>query len=577
MTDHNDPTVPMEGPDDVGATPLPDASMVTNVEDRASAATETPSLTPPVPPKKGRAGKVALLAVGLAAIAGGGAFAYTQLTGGEKANTPEEAVEGFYRSFERGDFIGMSNALAPGERDVLLDSLVPFTGELSRLEILKKDFTLNKVDGYTAKLSNYKATSKPLRADLASVTVTGGKLRATLNPKDLPFGDFLRDQFGKQIDEAESSTDTSDLRVGSDSSPLIVQKVGKRWYISGNYSIAEAARRSADKPYKVPVKGGGVPAKGAKTPELAVSEMLQAGANLDVRRVIELLPPDEFAALHDYGGQFIDDAEKTVADTRKQYTLTLTPKLETSSLAADRRLVTLVDLPMSFRAEINGQKIVVDYKDKAAKASFTSKEGEDLRAEYKGNCATVVLDGETKKGCGRDGLAKLFTDLTGTPLDLSTLPATTGGLSGPCGTPKRANVGFTVIKRDGLWYVSPLRTMFDAMTAEAKTLDRKTLDCVVKEVRKLVDGSSNNTSSVFQDGTGESAVDTSTDLSDTQASFSDSPIADTPACIEVRTREGAGDTVPSDLYDKCFSEAFGETSSDTYSGIAPEETAPPSS
>ena len=566
MTDHNDPTVPMGDPE---SQPIPAESTETATDFTqtaadagAATATEPALVPPPESPKKGRTGKVVLLAVGLAAIVGGGAFAYTQLTGGEKANTPEEAVEGFYRSFERGDFIGMSKSLAPGERDVLLDSLVPFTGELARLEILKKDFTLDKVDGYTAKVINYKATSKPLRADLASVTVTGGKLSATFNPKDLPYGDFLRDQFGKQIDEAESSTATTDLRVGSDDSPLIVQKVGKRWYISGNYSLAEAARRDADKAYGVPVKGGGVAARGAKTPELAVSEMLQASANLDVRRVIELLPPDEFAALHDYAGQFIGDAEKAVAETRKQYTLTLTPKLSVESLAADRRLVTLVDLPMSFRAEINGQKIVVDYKDKAAKASFTSKEGEDLRAEYKGNCATVVLDGETKKGCGRDGLAKLFTDLVGTPLDLSTLPATTGGLSGPCGTTKKANVGFTVIKRDGLWYVSPFRTMFDAMTATAKTLDRKTLDCVVKEVRKLVDSSSNSTSSVFQTGTGETAVDSS---SDTVASFSDDPIANTPACIEVHTREGAGDTVPSDLYDKCFEEAFGETSSDTVS------------
>ena len=33
-------------------------------------------------PKKGRGGRIALLALGLAGVVGGGAFAYTQITGG---------------------------------------------------------------------------------------------------------------------------------------------------------------------------------------------------------------------------------------------------------------------------------------------------------------------------------------------------------------------------------------------------------------------------------------------------------------------------------------------------------------
>lgn len=472
-----------------------------------------PTVAPPsppaaTPPKKSRVGRVALAALGLVGIAGGGAFAFTQLTGGEKANTPEQAVEGFYKSFERGDFIGMSKALAPGERDVLLDSMVPMVAELSRLEILEKDFTLDKVGGYTAKISDYKAKSTILRPDLASVTVTGGTLKATLDPKKLPFGDFLRDQFGKQIDQAESSSSTDSLTAGSKDSPIIVQKVGKRWYISGNYSIAEAARRSDETPAKVPAKGAGVPAKGAKTAEGAVSEMLQASADLDLRRVIELLPPDEFAALHDYAGEFIGDAEKNLVDIRKQYSLKITPKLNVVKLADDRRLVQIVDLPMTFNATVNKQKIDFTYKDKTAKASFTSKDGEDLSADFRGDCLTIVLDGEKKKGCGREGWSKLFTDLTGTPIDLSSVPASTTGISGPCGSSKKPLLGFTVIKRDGLWYVSPFRTTLDSMTATMKTLDRQQLDCFVKEIRKVADSTSNTVSSTFDTGGTDVASDT---------------------------------------------------------------------
>ena len=447
----------------------------------------TPPPAAPTAPRRGRVGRVALAVIGVLGIGAGTVFAVSQLTGGEKSNTPEEAVESFYRAVETGDFIGLAKSLAPGERDVMLDSLVPLVNEMSRLEILEKDFDLEKVKGYTAKLSDYKATASLLRPDLAAVTVTGGNLNATFDPKDLPFGDFLRDQFGKQIDEAEATTSSNSLSFGSDDSPIVVQKVGNRWYLSANYSIAEAARNESKTPFAVPAKGSGVPARGAKTPEGAVSEMMQAGAELDLRRVIELLPPDEFAALHDYAGQFIPDAERELADLRKQYSLTLRPKLRATKLADDRSLVQITDVPLEFTSTINEQRISVSYADREGSASFTSADGEDLRATFKNNCLDLVLDGENKRGCGRDGLAKLFTDLTGTPIDFTSLPATTGGISGPCAAKRRAVVGFTVIKRDGLWYVSPTRTMFDAMTATMKTLDRANLDCLVKETKKVID------------------------------------------------------------------------------------------
>lgn len=539
----------------------------------------TPS-TPAAPKRRGA--KAALAVLGVLGIGAGAAFAVTQLTGGEKANTPEEAVETFYRSVERGDFIGLAKTLAPGERDVMLDSMVPLVNELSRLEILQKDFNLEKVSGYKATLSNYKAKSTVLRPDLAAVTITGGKLNASFNPKDLPFGDFLRDQFGKQIDEAEATSSTSSLELGSDDSPIIVQKIGKRWYLSANYSVAEAARNENDAPFAVPAKGAGVPAKGASTPEGAVSGMLQAAADLDVRRVIELLPPDEFAALHDYAAEFIPDAERQLADIRKQYSFKLQPVLRATKLADDRSLVQITDLPMTFTATVNEQKINVSYANRAAIASFTSAEGEDLRAEYKDNCLNLVLDGEKKQGCGRDGLAKLFTDLTGTPIDFESLPATTGGINGPCATERKAEVGFTVIKRGGLWYVSPTRTMFDTMTATMKTLDRSTLDCLVKETKKVIDSSINDTSSVFETGDDTTSIDDPFDdpfadpfATDTVAeqTFADpfgsdttvsgdaaddgGLLADTPACREFKAKADSGEEPSSSVIDQCFDDAFG--------------------
>ena len=519
----------------------------------------TPPPAAPTAPRRGRVGRVALAVIGVLGIGAGTIFAVSQLSGGEKSNTPEEAVESFYRAVETGDFIGLAKSLAPGERDVMLDSLVPLVNEMSRLEILEKDFDLEKVKGYTAKLSDYKATASLLRPDLAAVTVTGGNLNATFDPKDLPFGDFLRDQFGKQIDEAEATTSSSSLSVGSDDSPIVVQKVGNRWYLSANYSIAEAARNESKTPFAVPAKGTGVPARGAKTPEGAVSEMMQAGAELDLRRVIELLPPDEFAALHDYAGQFIPDAERELADLRKQYSLTLRPKLRATKLADDRSLVQITDVPFEFTSTINEQRISVSYADREGSASFTSADGEDLRATYKDNCLDLVLDGENKRGCGRDGLAKLFTDLTGTPIDFTSLPATTGGISGPCAAKRRAVVGFTVIKRDGLWYVSPTRTMFDAMTATMKTLDRVNLDCLVKETKKVIDSSINDALVTSEPSTILETPDPP--FNDDAVISSDSMgnatlLADTPACREFKAKNDAGESPSAEVMDQCFSDAF---------------------
>ena len=110
-----------------------------------------PPPAPPAAPRR-RVGRIALAVIGVLGIGAGSVFAVSQLTGGEKSNTPEEAVESFYRAVESRDFIGLAKTLAPGERDVMLDSLVPLVNELSRLEILEKDFNLERVTGYTAKL-----------------------------------------------------------------------------------------------------------------------------------------------------------------------------------------------------------------------------------------------------------------------------------------------------------------------------------------------------------------------------------------------------------------------------------------
>ena len=452
--------------------------------------TSTPGTSPSgsEPGKTRHIGKLLGLGLGLVGLVGGTVFAYTQITGGEKSNTPETAIESFYRSLETGDAIGMAKVLAPGERDVMLDSMVPMMAELSRLEILDKNLDLNRVPGYEAKVSNFKATSVSIREDLAEVRVTGGTMKSSIDPKKLPIGSFLRDILGDEIDKATVETSNESLKAGDGSDPLVMQKIGRRWYLSINYSAAEAARRASATPFDVPVKGGGVAAKGADSAEAAVAEMIAAAGRFDVRRMIELLPPDEFAALHDYAGQFIGETEEAVAEARRVATITIAPKLRSTTITDDRVLVSIVDLPATVKIANEGVVAEGRYANKKFSGQMTTDDGEVLKADYKNGCLTLVIDRETKKGCGQKGIAELFSEFSGQEIDTDSL--STGGLNygQACAAQQRKpNFGMIVVKRDGKWFVSPTRTLLDSMTALMKTVDRSDLDCIRTEIEKSVD------------------------------------------------------------------------------------------
>lgn len=455
------------------------------------------------PPRKRRTGRLVLAALGLTGVIAGGAFAYTQITGGEQANTPEEAVESLYRSLETGDVIGLARALAPGERDIMFDSMIPMVEELSRLEILDRDVDLEKVPGFSATLTEFAATSKLLRDDVAAVTVTKGSISTRIDPDKLPIGPFLRDLLGDQIDDADPLTDTSTIS-GDENDPIVVQKVGKRWYVSLNYSVA-ATNRST-----LPAKGSGVPAKGSATPEAAVTDMLTAMADLDVRRMIELMPPDELPALHDLAGEFIGDAEDAVKDAKDFYDLSLRPELRTTKLSGDRTLVSIVDLPMDLSVDAEGNTFQLAYAKRAlngtleleggeratfegdlTKRTFAGKlvtpAGENLSATFADDCLALDLDGDTKRGCGNEEIASIISELVGTEIsaeDLSGTGAASGAQCRPATPRPKASLGFVTVRRDGLWYVSPTRTMLDSMTASLKQLDRASLDCLRDELEK---------------------------------------------------------------------------------------------
>ncbi len=198
--------------------------------------------------------------------------------------------------------------------------------------------------------------------------MTKGRFSARVDPKELPVGPFLRDLLGDTLEDAEPVSE-SEL-VDEDDDPLVVHKVGKRWYVSLNWSIGAAGRTT------LPPVGAGVPAKGAATPEAAVSDLMTAMADLDVRRMIELMPPDELPALHDLAGEYIDDVERDLEEVRDFYELRVQPQLRTTELAGDRVLVSIVDLPMQLQVDVEGNRLRAEYGKRALSGSVETEAGD---------------------------------------------------------------------------------------------------------------------------------------------------------------------------------------------------------
>ena len=226
----------------------------------------------------------------------------------------------------------------------------------------------------------------------------------------------------------------------------------------------------------------------ATSPTAAVHDFLIAVSTLDVRRVVQLMPPDELPALHEYAGMFVPDAENAVRETRKQYTVSL-PGLE---------LVT----------DGSGSTRTVKIAKVGVRVDFATADGEEVNAAVDGRCITITVSGDAKKRCGAD-VVKLVEDFGGPKVDTKAFDE---ARKTQAATSKKApNLGFVVVQRGGTWYVSPSRTMLGGMTETLKILTRADLDKLVEagkqaaeQITTGVSGSSSQQASPAptQDSTG---------------------------------------------------------------------------
>ena len=421
----------------------------------------------------------------VAVLAGGIAFGVSRLASADGADSPEAAVRQFFDAITKRDMVGVLDALPPGERESIKEPVLELTTELKRLGVLSNTLELTSVSGLDFSIANLTLKTDDVRSDLAVVEVTGGSLTTTVDMSKVPFGSFIDDIAFDGKRPTDTNTTTTDMAEG-DNLRLATVKQGGGWHVSLWYSIAEAARRDAGAP--IPALADAVAAIGTATPDAAVKELVAAALNLDLRRMIELTPPDEARALHEYAPLFLDDAQQSAQQFKKDNEL---------SISLDK-LETAVDGSGSTR------QVLV----KAFAVSGSTADGA-FAAAYDGACTTITSPGNAKptRSCSADAQAQLDTAGLGALSGLATLDKT---------------LGITVVEVDGHWYVSPTRTSMELLVGILRQLDQKKLRDIVESL---------------------------TDFLGTSATTTFSPVGD---AIEPATSEPATTDPAQAVYDRCY-------------------------
>lgn len=380
----------------------------------------------------GRAVHVAVL-VGVLAVAGGAVFAVRSLTGTEAGGaTPESAARQFFDAVANEDALGVLESLLPSERDLFKGPLVDITKELGRLRVLSTDLDLSKISGLDLSLENLRFSSSSVTEGLSVVRIEAGIARSRVTPKDLPLGSFVRDVIGPDLEQAPPP-DTENL--AGDETAVATVRDGDRWYVSLWYSLGETAREDAGAP--PPALGRGIAPNGAASPEDAVDDFIRALARLDVRRLIELLPPDEARALRDYAPLFLEGAESAAAEARKQFRATITTLDLSSRRGDDDEALVKID-QIRFSAEAADGSAGVSYDGKCVRFS-----GEIFVPLLP---AGVLCQGDRP------------------PFAVPEIPT------------RDADLHIVAVERGGSWYVSPLRTFLDGLVGTLRALEPKDLE-----------------------------------------------------------------------------------------------------
>jgi len=185
-----------------------------------------------------------------------------------------------------------------------------------------------------------------------------------------------------------------------------------------------------------------LPANGADSADAAVEGVITAALNGDLRRVGELLSPDELAVVHDYGKLILDRAHYNPPNVKL-------------------RNLGFQDTKTSDGTRVELTSIELSTPDSGV-----------IKVQLSGDCTSITVQGRQQRMCSGDLIGEIAPFL-GKDLTAAQKTALADLFSGIM-----HSTGVETTQVGGKWYVNPLRSyfhLFDALLSGLKGNDAKVL------------------------------------------------------------------------------------------------------
>lgn len=367
------------------------------------------------------------------------------LTRDDGASTPEAAADDLIAAVTAGDAAGVLLALPPTERAALTDRLGDLTGSLRALGLIEGgDDTAPDLPSLS--IAGLRVSTTPYDDDVAAVDLIGGQLTLAFGAGEGgPLTDAGRALLEGTGDDAPSGATTITRDLAQEPIRLIALREGGGWHVSITYSVVDAL--VADGGVAVPVIGGGPFGYGATTAEAAVRDLFTAYADSDLDRLIALLATDEARSLYDYAPMILPGTTQLVEDLRA----TGAYDVQLNGLATE-----VVGSGGTRRVRVTG--LDLDIRDQVRKLHLVLQDG-CLHVDYR-------IDDDDEPYERYDICRDEWDDPDAVSRPLDNAVGNAAVFGGGAELPT-----FTVVERNGRWFISPIRSLFDATVDTLSALD----------------------------------------------------------------------------------------------------------
>ena len=203
--------------------------------------------------------------------------------------------------------------------------------------------------------------------------------------------------------------------------------------MSLGYTIAINILKDQGQSGAPPAAADALQATGASTPQGAVQDLFNDVANLDLEGLLADLPPDEMAALDAYAPDWLPQALTAIGSVKSDVSISFANLSLTTKALNDGTLVQ-VGKGLSINVSAHG-----------------------VQVNYANGCFTATYMGQTTHQCRSSGSQALDKILQVLPPAVQPIVERISHA--------RPDVGFVTVEENGSWFVSPVRTVLQEISA----------------------------------------------------------------------------------------------------------------